>query len=921
MEFWPADFRADATPSKRKRRKGKDIYKLNEQAIEHGTLGAATLTTGKDALKWITLVQPSSGFSFWSLGGPVEVFPPTRSPPVVVPKLSLQQRAEQGLQFLQTYHPDVEVSLHLLKDELESDDDYAAAAAAMDPYVGSRLAHLSFITKRKKTYFLAFVTGETSAQLNISAFRSDHDGRFVFCPSAEPVLTFDTPILQLAPFTTKSIATQTFCLLAVRTHAVVSIVKVQGKPKGADGQIIANVVTMISLSETANRRIVDMAPGFQSSSSTKILLVNDVGVVYNCKIQGEKKIIASPPDISIAGGQELDDFWRIAWRDPNSCMRASSKKVDLFDLRARSSLPRELLHLGHSNEFVTFIISLPGTNPMTCVATTSRLLWFDERNINRPLISLKHQRAFDRSLRLSSVTIDSSTFVALSSSLNPLVTIHETSVTPCGHLQLRGMPSILPGAPAIESPLAGSLLYSHSEEINSIFWHFQLSSRGSLWKTDLSLLDSSVSQVPEPASNGFEWNEEVNLLAKKAENMVAEVGKLGEREYINANLRDVYDKVFNMRDVSPPQSEDTEAVYQVLDKMPFFWQDMNEPMEYMLTTFDIAFQSGSKPLHEFRADFLTGSLLNLPRGFVALTNGRVPIHCLTSTALWYHDISTLPRNMTPDLNIPSHVLIDRVRQAALASLEGPHGITRAIDASQQLVLDLALSRHVYSPHPFTKSGSLRHNKSDSDELSEATEAMSLGGRSTRYAFGFFRPREQVPYQDNEQMMSDDEDDAGGAPKLPAGIHTLLSEWEIGSNPAEYLYKDRYYVQEDLFDPTINNAQGMHVPAKTATIPPVIDSSAMRPPVILPSSSRPSLTQLSRPGQTDRTRGSHMVSDSSPPRPLYSIDELASQMEHSYLFSQELVGPSTQPLPGPFGGGGRQLGVAKKKAVKKRMGGF
>jgi len=306
---------------------------------------------------------------------------------------------------------------------------------------------------------------------------------------------------------------------------------------------------------------------------------------------------------------------------------------------------------------------------------------------------------------------------------------------------------------------------------------------------------------------------------------------------------------------------------------------------------------------------------------VSLINGRVPIHRLTSTAPWYHDISTLPRSMVPDLNVASHVLINKIQQEALGSLEGSYGVTQAIDASQQLVLDLALSRHVYSPLPFTQSSSLGHNKSDSDELSEATEAMSLGDSDApRYTFGFLRPIEQVPYEDNEQMVSNDDDNAGGVLKLPVGIRTLLSEWEIGSNPAEYLYKDRYLAQEDRSDPTINNVQGIYVPATEPMIPPIINSSTLRPPVILPSSSRPSHTRLSRPIQTGATQRGHMVSGSSPPRPLYSINELASQVEESYLSSQEILGPSTQPLPGPFGGG-RQLGAAKKKTVKKRLGGF
>lgn len=38
------------------------------------------------------------------------------------------------------------------------------------------------------------------------------------------------------------------------------------------------------------------------------------------------------------------------------------------------------------------------------------------------------------------------------------------------------------------------------------------------------------------------------------------------------------------RDVSQVADEDAEAVYQTLEKMPFFWQDMDGAAEHMLTT-------------------------------------------------------------------------------------------------------------------------------------------------------------------------------------------------------------------------------------------------------------------------------------------------------------------------------------------------
>ena len=97
MEFWPADFKTDVAPFAKKRRKGKEGHAPNNQSIEPGTLGAATLISGRKSLQWTTLVQPSSRNLPRVVGKPLEVFPPTMPPSVNVPTLSVHQRAEQGV--------------------------------------------------------------------------------------------------------------------------------------------------------------------------------------------------------------------------------------------------------------------------------------------------------------------------------------------------------------------------------------------------------------------------------------------------------------------------------------------------------------------------------------------------------------------------------------------------------------------------------------------------------------------------------------------------------------------------------------------------------------------------------------------------------------------------------------------------------
>lgn len=43
-------------------------------------------------------------------------------------------------------------------------------------------------------------------------------------------------------------------------------------------------------------------------------------------------------------------------------------------------------------------------------------------------------------------------------------------------------------------------------------------------------------------------------------------------------------EIYNVHDQTQVPDEDAEAVYQTLEKMPLFWQDMDAPTEHMFTT-------------------------------------------------------------------------------------------------------------------------------------------------------------------------------------------------------------------------------------------------------------------------------------------------------------------------------------------------
>ena len=317
---------------------------------------------------------------------------------------------------------------------------------------------------------------------------------------------------------------------------------------------------------------------------------------------------------------------------------------------------------------------------------------------------------------------------------------------------------------------------------------------------------------------------------------------------------------------------------------------------------------------------------------MALMEGRIPIPRLISTVSWYHDLSSLPHPIVPDMSTPSQTLFNKLREEAMAQAVTPQGMQRATEAAQRLVLDLALSRHVFAPqfHPETNINVKSDELDSAEMLSRATKALCLDtAEPLPLHFSFLHPIAKVPPEEGQHMESEDSSDGDLKLHIPPGVRLLLSQWDIGSSPEDYAYKDPYGVQDAPPTPThATRRKGTHMRglAQQGSIPTVVTA---RPPIVVSSTSRQKLTSRSRlPTQTTSTFEDHVILRSSPARQPQQWDtgdgisfrETQGGFQDPTSGSQDIPGPSTQPLSGPFGGGSRQLGV-KKRGSKKRIGGF
>jgi len=78
------------------------------------------------------------------------------------------------------------------------------------------------------------------------------------------------------------------------------------------------------------------------------------------------------------------------------------------------------------------------------------------------------------------------------------------------------------------------------------------------------------------------WSEEVVDLEERVKAAGLDVGPLGARTFNEADLQPAYQRLF----MEPPTAKvRRDAVYDLLERIPVFWQEVDAPIEHILTTY------------------------------------------------------------------------------------------------------------------------------------------------------------------------------------------------------------------------------------------------------------------------------------------------------------------------------------------------
>lgn len=361
-----------------------------------------------------------------------------------------------------------------------------------------------------------------------------------------------------------------------------------------------------------------------------------------------------------------------------------------------------------------------------------------------------------------------------------------------------------------------------------------------------------------------------------------------------------------------------DVVYDALDNLPSFWQNLDAPVDHVMTmsvllaprltqflmTFcsrnDITCRLGDDPSDVHRADFLTPNPITGKRGYRAWKQGRINPQQVSCGSSWNFDLTEILKSSTPDFsddveammnNLQSHnLLLDDNRTRESLKLEN--------DACEQLALDLGMSSQVYASKTFSRQDSVppRQVLTFEDtvvEVSLATGALSINVPGPPPVhFGFLTPI-------TTGLADDDSTNVGSeieADLVPLGVRLLLDEWRVGEDPKGYNYLDPYGgdgssqtgVERELWN------QSQPTDLFPQLNPPTV-VTARAPPLVAPT-----ITTVSKEREGTPLGGGHTQDN-----PL--------QTQGS---SQDVAMASTQVEPGKFGD--RKSGQKKRQ---KRVGGF
>ncbi|KAI6005689.1 hypothetical protein EDD15DRAFT_2213172 [Pisolithus albus] len=851
MEHWPTDERQRTT----QQRGGPRLQDCNFWSwphLDHGSLGRATLTAKADGrLQWSLVTDTARRRRIVPIGPSTRTFPETRPPEISVRDHSIRKRSEEGLQYLRTYFPDTDFPGDLVRHELTV---AAGAPTPVDPSDSSTGNLLELLPSRhsRNVYDVLFPMGPLGRELNVSSLSPSPLGGFIFRAAGSPSFTFETPILQLSG----SIPSpqMPYNIALSRTYTSVSLIKLSTSTDDPYSQVTRDIE--LTRSDTGDIPIVDsrILP-----ARPDIISVNRLGHVYKSDVyaaDNATQIIESSRS-AVGDGQDnpADIFWQLgAASNKDGCFLTSNTGVKYLDFRT-SHTAQVVYSLDKPGAVVT-CYEAPVQDNLSRVTTTSDIIWLDDRFPKKPILSFKHHRIYDRTLKTLTVELGFGPLVLLTSRKNGLVTVYDVSRGTDNLVHCNSPPSCLPWNKPLNMVYAGCTAVASPCMSKMSF--LELTHQGSIYQTDLQIITGDEMSA---------FTEGIVLFEnKRASDLRPDAGPVGGRHFTEVNFRGVYDRIFAVGDDGSGEGF-------------LFWQQMEKPPETILTTLDLVAYAADKS--------------KAPANFFTSCRGGIPVKELASLTPWSYNLLGTMRRLRYDIPDDLSTFTEHLKKLQLepGGENAESFLRRQTEAQEQLAIDISLSCDVFSPRPIAMP---RSTGAVSERFYEENRHAGVTDEPPDVEFSFFRPflkiganHYMIPEETSPKLTEEDTKIS-----CPLGVRLLLADWEVGSDVENYTYCDPYNATEVDRASGPRRKQVLRTPAPTqSTVVP-----SQRPPtVVAATGARSAVTHTTKQSYSQET-AFHPTFDT---------------------FSQDPM-PSTQVLPGPYGG---RSTVGKKKPTKKRIGGF
>ncbi|KAG4306116.1 hypothetical protein PORY_000104 [Pneumocystis oryctolagi] len=373
--------------------------------LSYGNPGAALYPSKKTNSEWI-FVKNHTRTPLKALGNNILEYDGSSlfsEKKINLPSTTLQEK------YLKTNYSDIWVPNNILNPRIKESTRIISAHNIHDPLRGNFLSECQVWDPENRNLssrMLGFVSGNNSTEISLATIK--HYSTTIYCNDdtrkklkiprvseiTESIFTSQTPIRQIS-----SSSTYNGKYMLIRNYSFSSLIELiylPSKHSLKNSHISSNPLITIQNSDTENYEHSDAV--FDFSNKNQIIVINKKGNWSLWDIEGRYRTIEKSSSSILEDTEQNDGWWKMEWAfSPKSIIVSGRHKVGLFDFREPSK-HLLLYSLPNFDNILDFYKISRNSNDFF-ILSTSEVYWLDERQPGKPLLSWKHYRSYDPSLK------------------------------------------------------------------------------------------------------------------------------------------------------------------------------------------------------------------------------------------------------------------------------------------------------------------------------------------------------------------------------------------------------------------------------------------------------------------------------------------------------------------------------------------